>query len=51
MVEGLVVHDLTVVRSFSYLVDWSAVRGDVIGILEAEEGLMKGVLAGLVEPS
>ncbi len=39
VVEGLVVHDLTVVRSFSYLADWSAVRLGVEGILETEEGL------------
>ena len=45
------VHNLTVVRSFSYLVDWSGVSAGIVGSLDSEEGLMKGVLAGLVEPS
>lgn len=49
--EGLVVHDETVVRTFSYLAVWSAVRAAAVRIWEVEEGLMKGVLTGSVDPS
>ena len=49
--EGFSVHVLAVSRSFSYLVDWSEVSDGTVGIWESEEGLIKGVFTGWVEPS
>ena len=51
VVLGILAHDCAVARSDSYFVVWSRVSAAGGDGSEVEAGWMKGVLAGLDEPS